>query len=183
MNQLLQSGRAKWLIVCTCAGLLASLWSPLVTTGASGPNGIFNPYSRLLIYMGGQLSAIPAIVFVFSKASELGYVDEKLSANVGNSSAYSIFMRMYNLPLLQKLYALSTGAMLGIGYIFNFVASELISPTIVFSISACEPLATIVVGTVVFRQLEGSDLLTKQYMLISAILFVIAITLLVLIAN
>ena len=60
----------------------------------------------------------------------------------------------WSLPKRDIWFGLLTGGLLGIGYLFNFAASRLISPPIVFAIAGCEPLATIFIGLFVPRYKE-----------------------------
>lgn len=125
---------------------------------------------RLIYYIAGQLCAVPSLLTVHSK-----FIASPMGANHPRPTMVSYLQQLYQLPFPDKLFGLAAGAMVGLGYSLNFLASTLVSPTVVFGIAGCEPLGNILIGVFVSRQLDGAPVLAKAYMAASTVMFLVAV--------
>jgi glucose uptake protein GlcU len=167
-------GLNPWVYVCLAGGMCGGLWSPLATLGREGHHAVNNPYMCQFLFMIGQTLALPCVLHLYG--SEM-VTRETNCAPIATSEFIKAFLILKRRDLL---FGMLTGAIVSIGYTCYFISSEIISSQESFAIAHCAPLVTIFIGVVLFKQLEKAKRLQIGLVIIAALCFVAAISLIVL---
>eukprot|EP00656_Telonema_subtile_P041972 TRINITY_DN4733_c0_g1_i3.p1 TRINITY_DN4733_c0_g1~~TRINITY_DN4733_c0_g1_i3.p1 ORF type:complete len:314 (-),score=63.90 TRINITY_DN4733_c0_g1_i3:161-1102(-) len=101
------------LVVCLCAGLCGSLWSPLSTFARKSDQLKDDPYLCLFLFVSGEVCSWPTVAL--------------LSWRIGG---HSVCRSFEELRPSQVAWGLLTGLNASIGYIGYFLGSSYISPTV-----------------------------------------------------
>jgi hypothetical protein len=161
----------KWIIIMIFGGIICSLWSPAsfwsrmqsANDGGVGGNPL-DSYVCLFYFAVGKLMAIPMI---YNHGIAIGYYE--------NKEILTHIYELYRLPLSDKLYGILSGSFVGGGFYLYFKSSNMIATTAALGIASCEPLMNIFVSILFLNSLKYANLYRKLYMLLSVILFILAI--------
>lgn len=118
-------------LLCVVAGCSASLWSPLSTYARKSPQLANDPYLTLFLFGSGQICSYPTVALITSKISGTRISDCFRDINAGSA-----------------LFGLVCGLSVSIGYLGYFLGSSVVSPTVCFGISACNPVLALSVGII-----------------------------------
>lgn len=178
-----------WVYVCLLGGVSSGLWSPLASYGRSGDGAVNDAFVSLFYFMCGQLCALPVMLiyfgkFISSSAAYRAYIRAPKSGklpllNTIYSTWLYYFSALASLTKQDTLYGMFAGCLVGVGYTFFFVTTEVITSTIAFAIASCDPLVAILLGVIVFCQLKSAPFLEIVFLVLSAVLFCVAIALMV----
>jgi hypothetical protein len=172
-----RGGINPWIFVCVFAGFLAGLWSPLSTFGRSkGAYPVDNPSVALFIFQLGALCGVPFMLFYYGRVIQ---VHEKTPPSAPVTCA-TYASQAWALSASDKKYGLLAGGIVSCGTYIFFTASQAISSTVAFAIGSCAPLVTIAIGVLIFDQLKDAPFKQKLYLIMSTLLFILAISLMVL---
>jgi len=164
----------KWIIIMIFGGIICSSWSPAsfwsrmqqASNGGVGGNPL-DSYVCLFYFALGKLMAIPMIY-------NHGIAIEQYE-NMKSLTHEQILHELYYLPISDKLYGMISGSFVGGGFYLYFKSSNMIATTAALGIASCEPLMNIFVSIVFLNSLKHANRHRKLYMLLSVILFVLAI--------
>lgn len=173
----ISGGVNSWIFVSIFAGFLAGLWSPLSTFGRSkGDYPVDNPSVALFFFQLGAVAGIPFMLWYYGR---IIHVYEKTPSNppVAWSSYVSVAL---HLPKSDQQYGVLAGGIVSFGTYIFFTASQAISSTVAFAIGSCAPLVTIAIGVLLFGQLKDAPFKQTLFLVLSTVLFVLAISLMVL---
>ncbi len=164
----------KWIIIMIFGGIICSFWSPasywsrMEQVNNGGVGGIpLDSYVCLFYFAVGKLMAIP-MIYNHGIAIEF-YENKKILLHE------QILHDLWLLPLSDKFYGILSGSFVGAGFYLYFKASNMIATTAALGIASCEPLMNIFVSIVFLNSLKHANLYRKLCMLLSVILFVLAI--------
>jgi glucose uptake protein GlcU len=158
----------KWIALCLLAGIFTGGWSPLSVIASKGKGRVSNLYVLMFLFQTGQLLTVPFMIFYYSR-----FISGK------KTSFSETIDQLIATPKVNKIYAASAGIFVGIGFYFYFTAADVISSTISFAISNCAPLVTILNDVVFLNHLDGASSLQILYMGLASLLFICAITFMV----
>jgi drug/metabolite transporter (DMT)-like permease len=79
------------------------------------------------------------------------------------------------LPAWDVFFGFCSGIAVAMGFVFYYIASSRISPAISFSIAACDPFFTIILGVTFAGQLRGASLGKAALLLNAMLCYAIAI--------
>ena len=159
-----------YIYLCLFAGVMTGLFVPLSVLAGKGDGAVDNPYVLMFLFQVGELSAIPFMIFYFSRLFASG------ARNDVKGSITQYLDAVLHLPKQDFRYGCCAGLAVGMGFFLFFSASDVLPSTISFGISNCAPLVTILIDVVVFEHLKHATVLQTRFMILSAILFVGAIS-------
>lgn len=171
------TGGYTWIFVSIFSGFLAGLWSPMGTFGRTkGSYPVDNPSVALFFFQLGSVAGIPLMLWYYGHVI---HVYEKKTRNA--PVAWTVYVQeALALPRSDQQYGLLAGGIVACGTYIFFTASQGLSSTIAFAICSCAPLVTIAIGVVIFEQLKNAPFLQTFYLCLSTLLFVVAVSLMVL---
>ena len=121
--------KKKWLFICVLTGFLSASWSPLVSYGNSGLDGVTDSFSRFLIYIIGQGVGLIYILLFYSSdfyekiGLRIPSVPFDTNNNYSDISVVKLLYEALTLPNRDLFYGILCGSFLGFGYILNFAVT------------------------------------------------------------
>jgi hypothetical protein len=164
----------KYIYLCLLAGVMTGVFAPLSVLASEGDGAVDNPYVLMFLFQCGQLSAIPFLMFYYSKFFTTGAKHDT------HGKIWQYVEALLELPQPDFKYGCCAGVAVGLGFFLFFSAADVLPSTITFGISNCAPLVTISVDVFVFGHLDNATLWQTRFMIISTTLFASAIVQMVL---
>jgi len=138
------------MVICLCAGLCGSMWSPLSTYGRSektdGGHLMVSPYVCLTVFTFGQLLSLPSVCYI--------------SGRIGGTGVQAPIRKVLKEPS-NMLYGAVCGVSVSCGYMAYFLGCVVIAPTVGFGVSACNPLLALALDAIVKRVFDGASNIVK----------------------
>lgn len=133
-----------WLAVGAVAGILACGWSIFVLLGEMGDDAITDPAIILIVFQGGGVAAMPAIVYFF------GYLDIISISEYKINTFSDIIDRFYIVPREEIIWASVIGTIISGGYAAYFYGCTVIPTAISFAITSCSVAIAALAGLFFF---------------------------------
>jgi drug/metabolite transporter (DMT)-like permease len=153
---------------------MTGVFAPLSVLASEGDGAVDNPYVLMFLFQCGQLTAIPFLMFYYSKFFTTGAKHDT------HGKIWQYVEALLELPQPDFKYGCCAGVAVGLGFFLFFSAADVLPSTITFGISNCAPLVTISVDVFVFGHLDNATLWQTRFMIISTTLFASAIVQMVL---
>jgi len=137
--------------ICLAAGLCGSMWSPLSTYGRSdktqGGKLMMGPYLCLSVFTFGQLLSLPSVCYI--------------AGRIGGTGVSAPIRKVLREPA-NMMWGAVCGMSVSCGYMAYFLGCIVISPTVGFGVSACNPLLALAIDAVVKRVYNGAETKVKM---------------------
>lgn len=146
-----RSPPAKGVLVCFCAGVLMSLWSPLsamsMSTDADGGcDGCFTPYGSAALFTSGLLLTTPPICKLLCMHPLVG--------------PRTTLGQYFALSRAEHAWGLLGGTVWAVGTISNLISGGAIGLALSYAIGQAAPMVAAGWGLVYYREFRGLDATT-----------------------
>ena len=168
----------KWIYVCCLAGMVTGSWAPMSIIATRGEGSVDNIYLVMFYFQSGQLLSVPFMIYyyIFFLAPPEAVKQSQVGFNYYAKT-------LVNTSRRDLILCSVTGVFVGCGFFLYFTAADVVASTISFALSNCSPLVTIFNDVTFFEHLKNSTVLQERFLFLAALLFVIAIVLMVLAEN
>lgn len=159
----------KYIYLCLLAGVMTGVFVPLSVLASEGNGSVDNPYVLMFLFQCGEMSAIPFMIFYYSRFFATGARQDE------HGKMMQYVEALHELPKPDIKNGCYAGLAVGVGFFLFFSASDVLPSTITFGISNCAPLVTIAIDVFVFGHLDNATKWQTRFMVLSAVLFMAAI--------